>query len=101
MGGPDGGDGGDGGSVYLIATPNVNTLVDFRYNNLHKAQRGQNGMGRNCTGRKGEHLYIAVPPAPLFTKPAPTKNWVSYWKMDKPCWLQKGLSWSGQYPVQK
>ncbi|MEO1899096.1 MAG: GTPase ObgE, partial [Methylococcales bacterium] len=60
MGGPDGGDGGDGGSVYLIATPNVNTLVDFRYNNLHKAQRGQNGMGRNCTGRKGEHLYIAV-----------------------------------------
>ncbi|MEO1879276.1 MAG: Obg family GTPase CgtA, partial [Methylococcales bacterium] len=65
MGGPDGGDGGDGGSVYLIATPNVNTLVDFRYNNLHKAQRGQNGMGRNCTGRKGEHLYIAVPPGSI------------------------------------
>ncbi len=65
MGGPDGGDGGDGGSVYLIATPNVNTLVDFRYNTLHKAQRGQNGMGRNCTGRKGEHLYIAVPPGSI------------------------------------
>ncbi|KAF3982193.1 MAG: Obg family GTPase CgtA [Methylococcales symbiont of Hymedesmia sp. n. MRB-2018] len=62
MGGPDGGDGGDGGSVYLVATENVNTLVDFRYHSLHKAQRGQNGMGRNCTGRKGEDLYIPVPP---------------------------------------
>jgi GTP-binding protein len=62
MGGPDGGDGGDGGSVYLVATNNVNTLVDFRFNTLHKAKRGQNGMGRNCTGRKGEDLYISVPP---------------------------------------
>ncbi len=62
MGGPDGGDGGDGGSVYLIAKENVNTLVDFRFHTLHKAQRGQNGMGRNCTGRKGEDLYIPVPP---------------------------------------
>ncbi len=62
MGGPDGGDGGNGGSIYLIATENVNTLVDFRYHSLHKAQRGQNGMGKNCTGRKGEDLYISVPP---------------------------------------
>ena len=65
MGGPDGGDGGDGGSVYLIATENVNTLADFRYHSLHKAQRGQNGMGRNCTGRKGEDSYISVPPGTL------------------------------------
>ncbi len=65
MGGPDGGDGGDGGSVYLIATENVNTLADFRYNTLHKAKRGQNGMGRNCTGRKGEDLYISVPPGSI------------------------------------
>lgn len=62
MGGPDGGDAGDGGSVYLVAKENVNTLVDFRFHSLHKAQRGQNGMGRNCTGRKGEDLYIPVPP---------------------------------------
>ena len=62
MGGPDGGDGGDGGSVYLVAKENVNTLVDFRFHSLHKAQRGQNGMGRNCTGRKGDDLYISVPP---------------------------------------
>ena len=61
-GGPDGGDGGDGGSVYLVATENVNTLVDFRFHSVHRAQRGQNGMGRQCTGRKGEDIYIAVPP---------------------------------------
>jgi len=65
MGGPDGGDGGDGGSVYLVATDNVNTLADFRYHSLHKAQRGQNGMGGNCTGRKAEHLYINVPPGTI------------------------------------
>ncbi|MFA6164584.1 MAG: Obg family GTPase CgtA [Methylobacter sp.] len=61
LGGPDGGDGGDGGSVYLIAAENVNTLVDFRYHGVHRAQRGQNGMGRNCTGKKGEDCYVPVP----------------------------------------
>ncbi len=61
MGGPDGGDGGDGGSVFLIAKENVNTLADFRYLTLFKAERGQNGMSRNCTGRKGQDLYIPVP----------------------------------------
>jgi GTP-binding protein len=61
LGGPDGGDGGDGGSVYLIAVENVNTLVDFRYHTVHRAQRGQNGMARNCTGKKGEDCYVPVP----------------------------------------
>ncbi|HEY8158999.1 MAG TPA: GTPase ObgE [Methylobacter sp.] len=61
MGGPDGGDGGDGGSVYLIAAENVNTLVDFRYHAVYRAQRGQNGMSRNCTGRKGDDCYVLVP----------------------------------------
>lgn len=65
MGGPDGGDGGDGGSVYLIAVENINTLADYRFNSLHKAQRGQNGMSRNCTGKKGKDLYISVPPGTL------------------------------------
>ena len=64
-GGPDGGDGGDGGSVYLVAAENVNTLVDFRYQPVHRAQRGQNGMGRNCTGRKGEDCFVPVPPGTL------------------------------------
>ncbi len=61
MGGPDGGDGGDGGSVYLIAAENLNTLADFRFHTVFRAERGQNGMSRNCTGRKGEDCYVPVP----------------------------------------
>ena len=61
FGGPDGGDGGDGGSVYLVADESVNTLVDFRYQRRYQAQRGENGSGRNCTGKKGEDEEIRVP----------------------------------------
>ena len=61
LGGPDGGDGGDGGSVYLVASANMNTLVDYRFQSIHRAQRGQNGMGGNCTGKSGEHLFLRVP----------------------------------------
>ncbi len=60
-GGPDGGDGGDGGSVYVVADSNLNTLVDFRYVRHYQAERGENGMGRQCTGAKGESLYLKVP----------------------------------------
>lgn len=60
-GGPDGGDGGDGGSIYLRATSNLNSLVDFRYIRHYKAENGQPGMGANCTGKTGEDLYIDVP----------------------------------------
>ncbi len=60
-GGPDGGDGGDGGSVYLLSDSGLNTLVDFRHMRRHRAERGQNGMGRNCTGRSGEDIYVRVP----------------------------------------
>lgn len=61
LGGPDGGDGGNGGSVYLVGMENMNTLVDFRYQSVYRAQRGQNGMARNCTGRKGDDCYVSVP----------------------------------------
>ena len=60
-GGPDGGDGGDGGSVYMEADAGLNTLVDFRYTRQYKAQTGQGGSGRNCTGSKGEDLVLMVP----------------------------------------
>lgn len=60
-GGPDGGDGGDGGSVYLITTESLNTLVDFRYEKRFRAERGEDGKGRQMTGKKGEDLYIRVP----------------------------------------
>ena len=61
-GGPDGGDGGDGGSVYLLAAENLNTLADLRYRSVHRAQRGRDGMGGNCTGRSGNDCIIRVPP---------------------------------------
>lgn len=61
FGGPDGGDGGDGGSVYLVGTANLNTLVDFRFQRIYKAENGQPGMGGNCTGKKGDNLHIPVP----------------------------------------
>jgi GTPase len=67
LGGPDGGDGGDGGSVYLIAVENINTLVDFRYHAVHRAERGQNGMARNCTGKKGDDCFVQVPLGTLVT----------------------------------
>ncbi len=60
-GGPDGGDGGDGGHVFLVADSGLNTLVDLRHQRRHKAERGQNGMGRQMTGRKGESLRVRVP----------------------------------------
>ncbi len=60
-GGPDGGDGGDGGSVFLQASEELNTLADFRHIRTYTAERGQNGKGRNCTGRKGEDLVVEVP----------------------------------------
>ena len=60
-GGPDGGDGGDGGDVFLIADENLNTLIDYRFERFHKAQRGQNGQGRNCTGSRGEDCELKVP----------------------------------------
>lgn len=61
FGGPNGGNGGDGGSVYLEADANLNTLVDFRYQRQFRAERGQNGMGTDCTGKSGEDLIIKVP----------------------------------------
>jgi len=61
LGGPDGGDGGAGGSVWLVADENVNTLVDFRHQRQFRAQRGENGMGRQAYGKGGDDLIIVVP----------------------------------------
>ncbi len=61
FGGPDGGDGGDGGSVILKAEQNLNTLIDYRYQQHHKAKRGENGSGQNRTGKGGNNLILKVP----------------------------------------
>jgi GTP-binding protein len=60
-GGPNGGDGGHGGNIYLIADKDLNTLVDFRFNRLFRAQAGESGKGSECTGKSGQDLYIKVP----------------------------------------
>ncbi len=60
-GGPDGGDGGDGGSVILEADENLNTMVDYRFQRNYRAQNGEPGRGRNCTGGSGEDLLLPVP----------------------------------------
>ena len=61
FGGPDGGDGGDGGSIILFAEENLNTLIDFRFQQHFKAEKGQNGMGKKKTGRNGKDLILKVP----------------------------------------
>jgi GTP-binding protein len=61
FGGPDGGDGGDGGSVFLIADENLNTLIDYRFERFHRAERGANGRGADCTGKGGNELVLPVP----------------------------------------
>jgi GTP-binding protein len=60
-GGPDGGDGGGGGSVFIVATPTKNTLIDFRFHPEFKAGRGQHGQGSNRTGQTADDLEIPVP----------------------------------------
>ena len=60
-GGPSGGDGGHGGSVYVVASPHINTLINFRFHPLFDAERGEHGMGSNCTGAGGKDLELAVP----------------------------------------
>ena len=61
FGGPDGGDGGKGGSVILKSERNLNTLIDYRYQQHFKAERGGDGKGKNKTGKSGENLLLKVP----------------------------------------
>ena len=61
FGGPDGGDGGKGGSVILKSERNLNTLIDYRYQQHFKAERGSDGSGKNKTGKGGKNLVLKVP----------------------------------------
>ena len=60
-GGPSGGDGGRGGDVFLVSTEHQNTLIQFRFNPEHKAQRGRHGEGSDCTGAEGYSIDLKVP----------------------------------------
>jgi GTP-binding protein len=60
-GGPDGGDGGRGGSIWAQADRNLNTLIDYRYQRIFRAARGENGRGSDCFGRSGEDMTLRFP----------------------------------------
>ena len=70
-GGPDGGNGGNGGSVYIVASPRKNTLIDFRFHPEFEAKRGQHGMGSNRTGFSTDDLEIEVPVGTLVFEKLP------------------------------
>ena len=61
FGGPDGGDGGHGGSIIFAAEKNLNTLIDFRYQQHFKAEKGQDGKGKKKTGKSGKDLILKIP----------------------------------------
>jgi GTP-binding protein len=67
-GGPDGGDGGRGGSVWAIADCNLNTLIDFRYTRVFRADRGENGRGADCYGKGGVDILLRMPVGTTITK---------------------------------
>ena len=60
-GGPSGGDGGRGGSVFAVADRNINTLIDYRYARIHRAQNGENGQGSDCYGKGGADIELRMP----------------------------------------
>ena len=70
-GGPDGGDGGLGGSVHLVASPHLNTLVNFRFHPEFHAERGRHGEGANRTGKSGADLDLEVPPGTVVFDSSP------------------------------
>src|SRR5690242_8225913 len=61
FGGPNGGDGGRGGSVFALADPNLNTLIDFRYARRHEARNGENGRGSDQFGAAAEDIVLRMP----------------------------------------
>ncbi len=81
FGGPNGGDGGHGGDVIAECVENLNTLIDFRFQQHYKAGNGQHGMGKNCTGSKGRDKLIQVPPG---TQIFDEDNETLLWDLTKP-----------------
>jgi GTP-binding protein len=66
-GGPSGGDGGRGGSILVVADRNLNTLIDYRYARIFRAQRGENGRGADQYGKGGEDMVLRVPVGTVIT----------------------------------
>ncbi|HUF21687.1 MAG TPA: GTPase ObgE [Burkholderiales bacterium] len=66
-GGPSGGDGGRGGSVFAVADRNINTLVEYRFQRIHRARNGENGQGKDCYGKSAEDIHLRMPVGTVVT----------------------------------
>lgn len=88
-GGPDGGDGGRGGDVVFQVDDNFSTLIDFRYKRKYVAERGQNGAGRNCTGKSAPPLIVKVPRGTI-VRDALTGRIMADMSTDEPKVIAKG-----------
>lgn len=89
-GGPDGGDGGHGGNVYLVGRASLNTLADFRYTRIFRAQKGAHGGGKNRTGKSGDDLFIQVPLGTVVTDIATGEVIGDITREDEPLWVARG-----------
>ena len=89
-GGPSGGDGGRGGSVFVLADRNINTLVDYRYTRVFKAERGENGRGADCYGKGGEDMVLRVPVGTVITDKATGRTIADLASHDQKALLAKG-----------
>lgn len=89
-GGPSGGDGGRGGSIYAVADRNINTLVDYRYTRVFRAERGENGRGADCYGKGGEDTVLRVPVGTVITDKATGRVMADLAEHDQRVMLAKG-----------
>ncbi len=89
-GGPSGGDGGRGGSIYAVADRNINTLVDYRYTRVFRAERGENGRGADCYGKGGEDTVLRVPVGTVITDKATGRVMADLAEHDQKVMLAKG-----------
>ncbi|MFM9912285.1 MAG: Obg family GTPase CgtA [Methylophilaceae bacterium] len=89
-GGPSGGDGGRGGSIFVMADRNLNTLVDYRYTRVFRAERGENGRGGDCYGKGGDDLLMRVPVGTVITDKATGQTIADLAEHEQKALLAKG-----------
>ena len=89
-GGPNGGDGGKGGSVWARADRNINTLIDYRFARIHRAESGVKGMGKDCYGRAGEDVELRMPVGTLIRDAASGELVADLTKHDERALLARG-----------
>ncbi len=90
FGGPNGGNGGKGGDVWVVATRNKQSLLDFKFQPFYRADRGEHGMGKEMDGRSGEDLIIQVPPGTIVYDTEQGERIADLTEVDTPFLIAKG-----------